>query len=224
MKTEVLYINKPLVYDPPYAFMPEFFHREFIDEFLGREADQYKMIINCVGGDILDSVDVLSRINNSKKNILIEVNGLCASAAVLLLFSNKETIVPSNSVIMTHEVSTCTKVTLSNIDEIRESLEKMSSGLIVETYAKKLKQKDFDLMTLLNGEHWYTGSEFCQLFNFSSAPASGENYLNVANAVFANNSGYIKTLEKIEMPLEKKEIETNPNKIKFINTQKLIKL
>ena len=224
MKTEVLYINKPLIYDPPYAFMPEYFHREFIDEFLSREADQYKMIINCVGGDILDGFDVLSKINNSKKNILIEVNGLCASAAVLLLFSNKETIVPSNSVIMTHEVSTCTKVTLLNIDEIRESLEKMSSGLIVETYAKKLKQKDFDLMTLLNGEHWFTGAEFCQLFNFSSTSASGENYLNVANAFFANNSGYIKTLEKIQNPLEKKEIETNENKIKFINTQKLIKL
>ena len=224
MKTEVLYINKPLIYDPPYAFMPEFYHREFLDEFLNREADTYKVIINCVGGDILDSFDVLSKINNSKKNVLVEVNGLCASAAVLLLFSNKETIVPSNSVIMTHEVSTCTKVTLSNIDEIRESLEKMSSAVIGETYAKKLKQKDFDLMTLLNGEHWFTGEEFCQLFNFSSVSASGGNYLNVANTFFANNSGYIKTLEKIEKPLPKKEIETNTNKIKIINTQKLIKL
>ena len=224
MKTEVLYINKPLIYNDPWAFFQEFYDRNFIDEFLGREADIYKVIINCIGGDILVGFDFLSKINNSEKNILIEVNGLCASSAVLLLFSNKETIVPSNSVIMTHEVSTCTKVTLSNIEEIRESLEKMSAGIIGETYAKKLKQKDFDLMTLLNGEHWFTGEEFCQLFNFSSTPASRENYLNVANTFFANNSGYIKTLEKIEKPLEKKEIETNENKIKIINTQKLIKL
>ena len=224
MKTEVLYINKPLIYDDPWAFFPEFYDRNFIDEFLSKEADIYKVIINCIGGDILVGFDFLSKINNSEKNILIEVNGLCASASVLLLFSNKETRVPSNSVIMTHDVSTYTKVTLSNIDEIRESLEKMSSGLIVETYAKKLKQKDFDLMTLLNGEHWYTGEEFCQLFNFSSTSASGEYYLNEANAFFANNSGYIKTIEKIERPQEKQEMETNLNKIKIINTQKLIKL
>ena len=224
MKTEVLYINKPLIYDEPYALLPESYNRDFIDEFLSREADTYKVIINCIGGDVQVSFDVLSKINNSKKNIFIEVNGLCASSAVLLLFSNKETIVPSDSVIMTHEVSICKKVTLSNIDEIRESLEKMSSGIIGETYAKKLKQKDFDLMSLLNGEHWFTGAEFCQLFNFSSTSASGENYLNEANAFFANNLGYIKTIEKIEKPQEKKEIETNVNKIKIINTQKLIKL
>lgn len=224
MKTEILYINKPLIYDEPYSFFSEFYDRDFFEEFLNKDADKYKVVINCIGGNILNSLDILSKINNSEKNILIEVNGLCASSAVLLLFSNKETIVPYDSVIMTHDVGLSTKVTLSNIEEIRESLEKMSSGIIVGTYAKKLKQKDFDLMSLLNGEHWFTGSEFCQLFNFSSTVPSEGNYLNVANDFYSNNSGYIKTLEKIGVSREKKEIETNINKIKIINTQKLIKL
>ena len=224
MKTEILYINKPLIYDDPYSFFSEFYDRDFFEDFLNKDADRYKVVINCIGGNVLDSLDILSKINNSEKNISIEVNGLCASSAVLLLFSNKETKVPYNSVIMTHEVSHCAKVTLSNIDEIRASLEKISSGLIVETYAQKLKQKDFDLMSLLNGEHWFTGSEFCQLFNLSLTSPSDENYLNLANDFFSNNSGYIKTLEKIGEPREKKETETNINKIKIINTQKLIKL
>ena len=226
MKTEILYINKPLIYNEPDSYYSDFYHRDFFEEFLSKDADRYKVVINCIGGNILDSLDILSKINNSEKNILIEVNGLCASSAVLLLFSNKETNVPYNSVIMTHDISLYTKVTLSKIEEIRASLEKMSSGIIVETYAKKLKQKDFDLMTLLYGEHWFTGAEFCQLFNLSltSPSPSDENYLNVANDYFSSNSGYINTLEKIGEPREKKEIETNINKIKIINTQKLIKL
>ena len=224
MKTEILYINKPLIYDEIYSLFSEFYGRDFFEEFLNKDADRYKIVINCVGGNIFDSLDILSKINNSEKNISIEVNGLCASSAVLLLFSNKETRVPYNSVIMTHEVSHFAKVTLSNIDEIRASLEKISTGLIVETYAQKLKQKDFDLMSLLNGEHWFTGTEFCQLFNLSLTSPTGENYLNVANGFFANNSGYINTLEKIGKPREEKGIETNTNKIKIINTQKLIKL
>ena len=224
METEILYINKPLIYNDPYSYYSDFYDRDFFEEFLNKDADRYKVVINSIGGNVLNSLDVLSKINNSEKNILIEVNGLCASSVVLLLFSNKETKVPYDSVIMTHDISLSTKVTLSNIDEIRASLEKMSSGIIVETYAKKLKQKDFDLMTLLKGEHWFTGSEFCQLFDLSLTSPSNENYLNVANDFFSNNSGYIKTLKKIGEPREKKEIETNINKIKIINTQKLIKL
>ena len=224
MKTEILYINKPLIYDEPNSYYSGFYDRDFFEDFLSKDADKYKVEINSIGGNILDTLDVLSKINNSEKDILIKVNGLCASSVVLLLFSNKETIVPYNSVIMTHDVSLSTKVTLSNIEEIRASLEKMSSGIIAETYAQKLKQKDFDLMSLLNGEHWFTGAEFCQLFNLSLTSPSDENYLNVANDFFSNNSGYIKTLEKIGEPREKKEIETNTNKIKIINTQKLIKL
>lgn len=224
MKTEILYINQPLIYNDPYSYFSEFYDRDFFEEFLNKDADRYKVVINCIGGNVLDSLDILSKINNSEKNILIEVNGLCASSAVLLLFSNKETIVPYNSVIMTHDVGLSTKVTLSNIEEIRASLEKMSSGIIVETYAQKLKQKDFDLMSLLYGEHWFTGAEFCQLFNLSLTSPSDENYLNLANDFYSNNSGYIKTLEKIGEPREKKETETNTNKIKIINTQKLIKL
>ena len=75
MKTEIIYINKPIIYDDPYSFFSEYYDRDFFEEFLNKEADRYKVVINCIGGNVLDSLDILSKINNSKKNISIEVNG-----------------------------------------------------------------------------------------------------------------------------------------------------
>ena len=110
--------------------------------------------INSAGGDPFAAIAIAHAIRHSDKEIEISVEGLCASAAILILCSGRKVTSAFNSLFMIHGVSVMLedRYNLAELEKVKSSLAKVEE-VIKSTLETRLK--DFDL----SKEQWLSADE-----------------------------------------------------------------
>ena len=110
--------------------------------------------INSAGGDPFSAIAIGHAIRHSGKDITINVAGLCASAAVLILCSGSKVTSAFNSLFMIHGVSALLEdsYNLEELEKVKNSLEKVQATMKA-TLDTRLKDAD------LSKEQWLSADE-----------------------------------------------------------------
>lgn len=113
--------------------------------------------INSNGGDVFAALAMVDTLRK-KKDVVIRVKGLCASAATLLLCAGNKVIAAQNSLFMLHAPSCMLsgQVNAAKLAEMQTTLEKIE-GSLKAIYSARIKDVD------LSKETWLTADEALQL-------------------------------------------------------------
>ena len=118
-----------------------------------------EVVINSGGGDVFAAISIAESIKKSSRDIVVKVQGLCASAATLLLFADKKVVAAENSLFMFHapRVMLNADYTSAELETLKVSLDKLTDNL-ERTFAKKFKEP-----LLLEKELWLDAVEAKEL-------------------------------------------------------------
>lgn len=113
--------------------------------------------INSNGGDVFAALAMVDTLRK-KKDVVIRVKGLCASAATLLLCAGNKVIAAQNSLFLLHAPSCMLsgQVNAAKLAEMQTTLEKIE-GSLKAIYSARIKDVD------LSKETWLTADEALQL-------------------------------------------------------------
>ena len=113
--------------------------------------------INSSGGDIFAALAIVDTLRK-KKNVVIRVKGLAASAATLLLCAGNKVIAAQNSLFLLHAPSCMLsgQVNAAKLAEMQTTLEKIE-GQLKAIYSARIKDVD------LSKEKWLTADEALKL-------------------------------------------------------------
>lgn len=113
--------------------------------------------INSSGGDLFAALAMVDTLRK-KKDVVIRVKGLAASAATLLLCAGNKVIAAQNSLFMLHapQCMLSGQANAAKLAELKTTLEKLE-GQLKEIYAARIKDVDF------SKETWLTADEALQM-------------------------------------------------------------
>ena len=130
--------------------------RNLID---GIKENKIELHINSYGGSVFASIAIFNYLNTLNKEIITYNDGICASGASIILMAGKESNAYKNAMIMIHRASTFCWGNCNELKEQAEILEKLDNSTVLETYKKKFKGTDEELMDLIDSETWISASE-----------------------------------------------------------------
>lgn len=109
--------------------------------------------INSSGGDLFAALAMVDTLRK-KKDVVIRVKGLCASAATLLLCAGNKVVAAQNSLFMLHapQCMLSGQVNAAKLAELQTTLAKVE-GQLKEIYSARVKDVDF------SKETWLTAAE-----------------------------------------------------------------
>ena len=129
-----------------------------------REAGEYEGIdlyINCPGGDAFDGVAIsaiLKRQIAEGKELIVHIDGMCASAATLIALSGGTVKAVQGSRFMIHRAWTLVIGNALTLNAVAKDLEKID-GDLAETYAAKTGKTKAQMLEAMSAETFYTAQE-----------------------------------------------------------------
>ncbi len=126
------------------------------------DVDEITVRINSPGGAIFDGLAIYNLLHQHPARIIVEIDGLAASAASVIAMAGDEIRMAENALMMVHAAS---GVVAGNADELRETadlLEKITDN-IVAIYAARTGRSLEELSALVDNETWLTASEALDL-------------------------------------------------------------
>lgn len=154
---------------------------EFKKELDSISAKNIKVYINSNGGDPFAALTIHNLLKRHPANITVQIDGLAASAATIIVCAGDRVLMPSGAMMLFHDI----RVGLMgwyNADELRgiaESNDQVAKG-IAEAYTTKSHLPEKQLLKLLDGENWRTAKE-CKELGFVDEILY-EQPMNVVNA------------------------------------------
>lgn len=129
--------------------------------------------INSPGGSVTEAAAMLEALDKHKARIEIDVDGLAASAASVLMMAGDHVRVASNSLIMIHDPHSMAVGDAREMRRTAELLDKVR-GQILDTYMRRVKMSRGELEAAMAAETWYTGAEAVEagLADEASKPVS----------------------------------------------------
>lgn len=151
--------NQPEIFSSDYGCIKEFYLSSEIgdpDEYIGllnelrncRETDVVKIRINCPGGNLFTTIQLLQAMSECQAHIIASVEGACMSAATLIFLCADEFQITNHSMFMFHNYS---GGTIGKGGEMYQSVvheRKWSEGLLRDIYGDFLT--DAEITELLN--------------------------------------------------------------------------
>lgn len=180
-----------------------------------------EVVVNSNGGDVFAAISIAESLKKSSRDIVIRVQGLCASAATLLLFADKKVVASDNSLFMFHapRVMLNADYTAAELETLKISLDKLTENL-EKTYAKK-----FEEPLSLEKELWLTAAEALKLGLIDEIDGEVESRIDAKNNVLYINKLCFKMEslpEAVSMDTEKIIAETRAEELNRVRA--LLKL
>ncbi len=121
--------------------------------------------INSPGGSVSAGMAIANMISRHEGETTAIVDGYCCSIATQIFFSADKCKMPSNAYLMIHAPSGEVCGTAAEMRRSAEALDVIRAGLLT-TYKSKARAStsEEELMTMLDGERWLTGTEASTLF------------------------------------------------------------
>lgn len=142
---------------------------DFID-FLGVLADEVvpmlaeidaptiRVRINSPGGDVFDGFAIYNALRQHRSNVIVQVDGVAASAASVVAVAGDEVLMADASFLMIHNAW---GMVIGNADELRDAADLLDKvdGQIADAYARKSGSPAADFASAMAVETWYTQDE-----------------------------------------------------------------
>lgn len=136
--------------------------KTFRDQIKGIKARVLNLRINSPGGSVTEGAAMLATLDEwnrpASRTIEVDVDGLAASAASLLMMAGDKVRVASNGLVMIHMPWT---MAVGNATEMRRTADLLDkvAGQYADSYMRKAKISREDLLAAMEAETWYTGQE-----------------------------------------------------------------
>ena len=114
--------------------------------------------INSPGGSVFEAAAMLAALDEHPSRIEVDVDGLAASAASVLMMAGDHIRVASNAMVMIHNPH---GLALGDAEEMRRTAELLDKvrEQIIDAYARKSSMSRKELEKAMDAETWFTGSE-----------------------------------------------------------------
>lgn len=125
-----------------------------------------KVFVNSPGGDPFAALNMYSLLKRHPATVTVQIDGLAASAATIIVCAGDKVIAPAGAMMMFHNV----KVGIMGYFKAGE-LRDLATGndqiekAIAEAYSAKSSLPEKELAKLLDGENWRTAKE-CKALGF----------------------------------------------------------
>jgi len=118
--------------------------------------------LNSPGGDVFDGIAIYNQLKNHPAKIIINVDGLAASAASIIAMAADELIMNTGSMLMIHEAFTWTLGTKLDIRKTLNALEGIDKSL-ADIYMTRYQGKRSEIETMIANETWFTANEAVEI-------------------------------------------------------------
>lgn len=145
--------------------------------------------INSGGGDVFQALAICNALKSYKGNVNIIIDGLCASAATLIICAGHKVSMASNALLMVHtpSVGLLGYYDAAELSKIESSLIAVE-GAILDTYKGKLPKKNhMEIARMMTAETWLTAEEAQEIGFVDEITGGVEMEVNAAkNLLFVN--------------------------------------
>ncbi len=118
--------------------------------------------INSPGGDVFAAIAISGMLRDSPARIIAQVDGLCASAATLVMANADHVRVSPESMIMIHDPMSYASGTAEDMDKAAAFLRKAKES-ILDVYERRTGIDRAELSRMMADETWMNGAEAVNL-------------------------------------------------------------
>src|SRR5262249_50014604 len=132
--------------------------KDFRQQIKGIDAKTMNLRINSPGGDVFEAGAMMAALDEFKGEIVVDVDGLAASAASYLIMAANTIRLGSNAMMMIHDPHAMVMGTADDMRGMVEVLDKVK-GQILDAYERKSDAGRDKLAAWMKAETWFTGQE-----------------------------------------------------------------
>jgi ATP-dependent Clp endopeptidase proteolytic subunit ClpP len=118
-----------------------------------RDRDSVKLYLNSPGGEVFTGLGIYNLLSKISNKLTIEVTGLAASIASIILLSADERIIDNGSFVMIHDPFMTTAGTSEEIRKDADTLDKIKDQ-IVNIYIDRTGLSKEEIVSLMSDETW----------------------------------------------------------------------
>lgn len=124
----------------------------------GITAKEIQVRVNSPGGDVMDGVAIYNLLKGHGAKITVHIDGMAASIASVIALAGDEVLMADNAFFMIHDPWAITIGTAGEHRKTADVLDKVS-GVILDTYMKRVEASREQVETWMNEETWFTADE-----------------------------------------------------------------
>lgn len=128
------------------------------DRLKNTKASAIKLRVNSPGGDVLEGFAIYNLLNEHKARVEVDIDGLAASIASVIIMAADEIRIASNAMVMVHNPWSCFCGESDDFRAMADLLDKMQ-GSIADAYAARTGQTRAKCIELMNASTWMTATE-----------------------------------------------------------------
>jgi ATP-dependent Clp protease, protease subunit len=131
--------------------------KEFRDQIKSIKGKTINLRINSPGGDVFEASAMVAALDQYAGEIIVDIDGLAASAASVLAMAGDKIRISSNGMLMIHNPHS---VVMGGAEEMRrkaDTLDKVK-GQIIDNYERRVKDRA-KIEAWMAAETWFTGQE-----------------------------------------------------------------
>lgn len=121
-------------------------------------SDSITVKLNSGGGDVFDGIAIYNQLKNHSAEIVVQVDGLAASAASIIAMAADKLLMNTGSMMMIHEASTVAWGTKADIKKTLNALEGIDKS-IADIYMTRFQGERSEIVTMIENETWFTSGE-----------------------------------------------------------------
>ena len=155
------------------ADMPDGVSADEFREELGKfkNAKEITIRMHSQGGDVFDASAMFGELKRHPARIVMQIDGIAASAASYLAMAADEINIADNGYMMIHEPESLARGRASVL-ESRASMLRSIIGTVTESYAKRSGQPEDTVAKMMDRETWMTAKDALKL-GFADAIVEG---------------------------------------------------
>lgn len=122
------------------------------------EAETIKVRLNSPGGSAFDGVAIMNSLTGHKAHVVVEVDGLAASAASIIAMAGDEVVMRPGSEMMIHEAHVLAMGEAEDLRKVADMLDK-TNGSMAQVYADRTGGDVETWREAMREETWFTADE-----------------------------------------------------------------
>lgn len=157
------------------------------------ETDDDEVILNIAsnGGDVFSASEIYTKLKNSGKNVIANVEGLAASAASVIAMAGDVVNISPTAQIMIHKAWTQSAGNSDDFKKEAQVLDKVDQS-IINAYELKTGMAQTDLLQLMSNETWLTAQDAVD-----KGFADSIMFVDKNKPVFSNSIGHLPSPDKL---------------------------
>lgn len=148
-----------------YAWLYDWYEMEYtcpanVKDILNalEDGEDVTVIINSGGGDVVSGQEIYSILKGVKNHVTVDVQSMAASAASMIAMAGDTVRMSPVSLLMIHNVSTCTSGDYRDMQHTAEVLQTVNAA-IMEAYSRKTNLTYDELKDMMDRETWLTANQ-----------------------------------------------------------------